>query len=66
MRVDGTIYGIQITEVHNEPDGVIKNTVVLPDGRTMKVDNRKIKHRRPRRLPFVEHPQRPTQGPGSY
>ncbi len=66
LRVGRTIYEVEITEIHNEPDGVIKNTVVLPDGRAMKVDNRKIKHRRPRRLPFVANPNRPVQGPGSY
>lgn len=56
VRLKGRWYQVRTILVHNEPDGVIKNTVSLPDGRSMVVDTRKIKCRQ-RRVTDVSHPE---------
>jgi len=56
VRLKGRWHQVRTVLIHNEPDGVIKNTVTLPDGRSMVVDTRKIKCRQ-RRGNDIPHPE---------
>lgn len=56
LRLGRRGYQVRCIQTHYEPDGVIKNTVSLPDGRSMVVDTRKIKCRQ-RRVTDVPHPE---------
>jgi len=61
VRLGRTWHQVRCVKAFHEPDGVVKNEVITPDGRIFIVDNRKLKHRMPRPNDII-HPEAPIDG----
>jgi len=59
LRLGRVWHQVKCVQAHYEPDGVVKNEVATPDGRTFIVDGRKLKFRmlRPTDIPHPEAPR---------
>ena len=57
VKVKGEWRQVKCTHFMEEPDGIVKHTVLFPDGTAITIDARKFRTTTPKK--FVRHPEAP-------